>query len=224
MPKITLWGLNGSANSGGRRNLLDENGSTFARTVRMLLAEKGVTDYEQVSINVLKGELRSPEHLKRHPFAKIPVVDVDGFRVIETPAITRYLNAILPGVSLVPSEAKDAARMDMVTSIIGSYGYPTLIGAIVAYHLFPDFVPDENDERHRTGIEDGKKIMRELMRIKGDSPYLAGQDVSIADLYVAPIFAFITMTPHKDEFLRLPGVQAWWELISSRESFRATRP
>ena len=209
MAKITLWGF---------------SGSTYVRAVRMLLAEKGVTDYEQVPVDVLKGEPKSQEHLERHPFGKVPVLDIDGFRIIETPAITRYLNAVLPGTPLVPSDPKDAARMDMVTSIIDSYGYGSIIGGVVAYHLFPDFVGGKNMEMHRAGVENGKKVMGELMRLKGSSRYLAGQDVSIADLYVAPILAYVTMTPHKDEFLGLPGVHAWWELISGRESFRSTQP
>lgn len=37
MPKITLYGL---------------DGSTYVRTVKMLLAEKAVDDYTQVPINV----------------------------------------------------------------------------------------------------------------------------------------------------------------------------
>ena len=209
MTKITLWGF---------------NGSTYVRTVRMLLTGKGVADYEQVPVNVLEGEPKSPEHLRRHPFGKVPVVDVDGFRIIETPAITRYLNTVLPGKSAVPSDAKDVARMDMVTSIIDSYGYGALIGGVVAYHLFPDFFGGKNEEMHRSGIENGRMVMGELMRIKGGSPYLAGQDVSIADFYLAPILAYVTMTPHKDEFLALPGVHAWWDLVSSSESFRSTQP
>jgi glutathione S-transferase len=209
MPKITLWGF---------------NGSTYVRTVRMVLAEKGATGYEQVPVNVLKGEPKSPEHLQRHPFGKVPVVDIDGFRVIETPAITRYLNAVLPGASLVPADPKDAARMDMVICTIDSYGYAPLIGGVVAYHLFPDFVGGKNKEMHHAGLENGKKVIGELMRIKGGSPYLAGQDVSIADLYLAPILAYVTLTPHKDEFLGLPGVQAWWDLVCDRESFRSTQP
>ena len=50
------------------------DGSTYVRTVRMLLAEKGA-HYEQVPVNVLKGEPRQPEHVARHPFGKVPVLD-----------------------------------------------------------------------------------------------------------------------------------------------------
>ena len=50
------------------------DGSTYVRTVRMLLAEKGA-HYEQVPVNVLNGEPRQPEHIARHPFGKVPVLD-----------------------------------------------------------------------------------------------------------------------------------------------------
>ena len=49
------------------------DGSTYVRTVRMLLAEKRVA-YDQVPVNVLAGEPRQPEHLARHPFGKVPVM------------------------------------------------------------------------------------------------------------------------------------------------------
>ena len=209
MSTITLWGF---------------SGSTYVRSVRMLLSEKKVGDYEQVPLNVLEGEPKSAEHRQRHPFGKVPVVDIDGFRVIETAAIMRYLDTVLPGKVLVPRDPKDAARMDMVVSIIDSYGYGPILGGAVAYHLFPDFVGGKNEEMHRKGVADGKMAMVELMRIKGDSPYLAGQELSVADLYLAPILAYVTMTPHKDEFLALPGVADWWARVSALDSFRATAP
>lgn len=207
--KITLWGF---------------SGSTYVRTVRMLLAEKGVSDYEQVPVDVLKGEPKSEEHLTRHPFGKVPVVDVDGFRIIETPAIARYLDTVLAGPSLVPSDPKDRARMDMVTSIIDSYGYGPMIGGVAAYHLFPDFVGGRNDAVHREALEKSRRVMTELIRIRNGSAHLAGDSLSIADLYLAPILAYIALTPHGDEFLSMPGVSDWWQGVSGRESFRSTQP
>lgn len=209
MTNITMWGF---------------SGSTYVRTVRMLLAEKGISDYEQVPVDVLKGEPKSEEHLSRHPFGKVPVVDVDGFRIIETAAIARYLDAILPGPSLVPANPKDVARMDMTTGIIDSYGYGPMIGGVVAYHLFPDFVGGKNEAAHRDGLARSRVVLTELMRIKGSSLFLAGDEISIADLYLAPLFAYIALTPHLDEFAGLPGVREWWERISSRDSFKATQP
>jgi glutathione S-transferase len=206
--KITLWGF---------------SGSTYVRTIRMLLAEKGVTDYEQVPVDVLKGEPKAPEHLSRHPFGKVPVVEIDGFHVIETAAIARYLNTVLPGPSLVPHSAKDTARMDMLTNIIDSYGYGPLLTA-VGYHLFPDFIGGQNDAAHHAALEKSHLAIREIGRIKGSSPWLAGDAPSLADLYLAPILAYMAMTPHRREFLEEGPLVAWWGMISARDSFKATAP
>ena len=149
MSKMTLWGF---------------DGSTYVRTVKMLLAEKKFTDFEQVPLNVLSGEPRKPEHLARHPFGKVPVLDHDGIRILETSAIVRYLNDVLPGTSLVPATPKNRARMDMVIGLLDSYGYGALIGGIAAYHLFPDFVGGKNDAMRKAGIENARKMIQLAMR------------------------------------------------------------
>ena len=69
------------------------DGSTYVRTVKMLLAEKGFSDFTQVPVDVLKGEPKSAEHLQRHPFGKVPVLEHDGLTILETSAIARYLRA-----------------------------------------------------------------------------------------------------------------------------------
>ena len=53
-------------------------------------------------------------------------------RILETTAIARYLNDLLPGKSLVPPTPKDRARMDMIIGTIDSYGYGSLIGGVTA--------------------------------------------------------------------------------------------
>jgi glutathione S-transferase len=45
-----------------------------------------------VPVNVLKGEPRQPEHVARHPFGKVPVLDQDGFCIIQTGVIASYLD------------------------------------------------------------------------------------------------------------------------------------
>jgi glutathione S-transferase len=59
-----------------------------------LLSESGsMTGHlHLVPVNVLKGEPRQPEHVAHHPFGKVPVLDHDGFRIIETGAIAPYLD------------------------------------------------------------------------------------------------------------------------------------
>jgi glutathione S-transferase len=208
MSDITLWGF---------------DGSTYVRTVKMLLAEKGVTQIKQVPLNVLKGEPKAAEHLQRHPFGKVPVLDHDGMRLLETTAITRYLDDVLPGKSLIPQATKDRARMDMVIGIVDSYGYGALVGGVAAYHLFPDFVGGKNDAMRQAGVTTGRRVIEFVMETKGSSPFIAGA-LSLADLYLAPILFYVSLTPDKDALFDVEGFADWWTRIQALPSYKATQP
>ena len=208
MSKMILWGF---------------DGSTYVRTVKMLLAEKGFTQFEQVQVDVMKGEPKMHEHLQRHPFGKVPVLDHDGMRILETSAIVRYLNDALPGASLVPAAAKDRARMDMIIGLIDSYGYGSLIGGVAAYHLFPDFVGGKNDAMRKSGLAEGRKVIELAMKAKGASSFIAG-DLSLADLYLAPIAFYVSLTPDKAAVFDVVGFDGWWAKIQALQSFKATQP
>jgi len=208
MSKMTLWGF---------------DGSTYVRTVKMLLAEKRFTDFEQVPLNVLSGEPRNPEHLARHPFGKVPVLDHDGTRILETSAIVRYLNDVLPGTSLVPATPKDRARMDMVVGLLDSYGYGAMIGGIAAYHLFPDFVGGKNESMRKAGNENARKVVDLAMKTKGGSTFIAG-DLSLADLFLAPVVFYVSLTPDFAGLQGIPGFSDWWKDVQALKSFQDTQP
>ena len=208
MSEMVLWGF---------------DGSTYVRTVKMLLSEKGFTQFEQMPLNVLKGEPKMPDHLQRHPFGKVPVLDHDGMRLLETSAIVRYLNDVLPGTSLVPANARDRARMDMVIGVVDSYGYPSLIGGVAAYHLFPDFVGGKNDAMRKSGLADGRKVLELAMKTKGASSFIAG-DLSLADLYLAPIAFYVSLTPDSAALFDVAGFDGWWAKIQALQSFKHTQP
>ena len=208
MSEMILWGF---------------DASTYVRTVKMLLSEKHFTQFRQEPLNVLAGEPKQPAHLARHPFGKVPVLDHDGMRIIETSAIARYLNDILPGKSLVPANVKDRARMDMLVGIIDSYGYGALIGGVAAYHLFPDFVGGKNEAMHREGLVNSRKVLDLAMKTKGASRFIAG-DLSLADLYLAPIMFYISLTPDKDAVFNVPGFADWWSAVEALPCYKATMP
>jgi glutathione S-transferase len=208
MATMKLWGF---------------DGSTYVRTVKMVLAEKGFTDFEQVHLNVLAGDPKKPDHLERHPFGKVPVLDHDGMRLLETSAIVRYLNDVLPGKSLVPATPKDRARMDMIIGLADSYGYGALLGGVSGYHLFPDFVGGKSDAMRAGGLENGRKFLELAMKTRGDSPFIAG-DLSLADLYLAPMLFYTGLTPDKDTVLDVPGLAEYWKRVEALPSYTSTTP
>lgn len=196
--------------------------STYVRTVRMLLAEK-LAQYDQVPVNVLAGEPRQPEHLVRHPFGKVPVLDHDGFRVIETNAIASYLDEVLPGPSFTPDNPKDRARMRMAMGIVDFYGYGALIN-VAGFHLFPDFIGGPNEEVRRQGIDTGRKVLQELMKLRGSNDFIAGDLPSLGDLYLAPVCFYVALTTDANEVFAADGFATWWERMQAMASYKATAP
>lgn len=192
------------------------------RTVRMVMADKGI-QYDQVPVNVLAGEPRQPEHLARHPFGKVPVMDLDGLRIRETDAIVRYLEETHPQPALTPSDPKDRARMNEAIGLIDSYGYGALVGA-AGYHLFPEFLGGKNDEAHDAALENAEKLLKLLMENKGDRSWLAGDRATLADYFLGPIMFYVSLTPDAERLMAVPGVSKWWEKMKSVESFRLTEP
>ncbi len=81
---------------------LYEFGPSRSIRVRWTLQELGV-DFEAVTVNMLKGEHRSPEFLKVNPAGKLPVL-VDGDLVLtESIAIVLYLAEKYADKGLIPA-------------------------------------------------------------------------------------------------------------------------
>jgi glutathione S-transferase len=198
------------------------DGSTYVRTVRCVLARKGIA-YDQVPVNVLTGEPREPEHLARHPFGKVPVLDIDGMRLRETDAIVRYLDARTPEPAMFPADARARAKADENVALINNYGYGAIIG-FVAYHLFPDLVGGKDDEARKTNLESARTLAKLVIENKGDAAFIAGAEPGYGDYLLGPLVAYATMTEDGPALLSVDGMQVWWDRLSADETFQATAP
>src|ERR1700694_2732813 len=107
-------------------------GSPFGRAVLTTLEEMGVS---WRLWPVARGTLRSPEHLARHPFGRIPVLEHDGFLLYETQAILRYLDRVMPMPALTPSDARRAARMDQARNVNDWYLFHGVANVIIFHRI-----------------------------------------------------------------------------------------
>ena len=199
--------------------------STYARTVRLALEEKGV-EYDLVEVDLLGGAARSPEHLARHPFGKAPAFEHDGFELYETDAIMRYVNAAFPGPDLEPADARGRARMAQAISIIGGYAYPSLIGQIFIQRAVMPMMGNAADEAAiAAALPQAQTSVAALERLIDGNPYLAGDRLSLADLLLIPVYDYIFQTPEGEKLLaEAPNLRRWWDGVRSRESVARTRP
>ena len=62
------------------------------------------------------------------------------------------------------------------------------------------------------------------MEIKGDDTWIAGQTLSLADLFLGPILFYVSLTPDAERLLAVPGIADWWADLNKVESFKATEP
>ena len=199
------------------------DGSTYVRTLRCVLARKGIA-YDQVPVNVLAGETRQPEHLARHPFGKVPVLDIDGMRLGETDAIVRYLEERNPEPAMFPADARARAKADESAALINNYGYGAIIG-FVAYHLFPDLVGGKDEAARKSSIEAAQTLAKLVIENKGDAPFIGGGDApGYADYLLGPLVAYATMTEDGPALVSVDGMQSWWDRLSADETFAATEP
>jgi glutathione S-transferase len=211
MPAYTLYGF---------------NGSTYTRTIRLLLHEKGIA-YEQVPVNILAGEAQSAEHLERHPFGKIPAFAADGLIVYETDAIAELIEGQNPGApTFIPDAAVARARMRQWMGTIDDYSYAQLVGTIVWQRVVKPLLDEETDETVcRDALPAARYHFALFDAALAQSAYLAGERLSLADLYLAPIMGYLSMTPEGERLLgEHRNVARWWEALSMRESFQQTPP
>ena len=103
-------------------------GSPFMRSVCAAMEEKG----EPYRIHAFgPGEMRGETHRKLHPFGRVPVIDHGDFRLYETQAILRYIDAVFPKPALQPTDSKAVARMNQIIGINDWYLFPQVARIIV---------------------------------------------------------------------------------------------
>jgi glutathione S-transferase len=171
------------------------------------------------------GAHRLEPHLSRHPFGKIPVLDHQDFTLYETQAILRYLERILPSPRLIPTEPRDAARMDQVMGISDWYlfqGVDNVIGfhRIVGPRLM-GLTPDESAIAAAMPL--AHVVFGELSRLLGDKDYLVSQRVTLADLMVAPHMDFLAQTPEWTALTQgRSNLVHWLARMNERKSMQLT--
>jgi glutathione S-transferase len=170
------------------------------------------------------GEGRGEAHLRRHPFGRIPAMEHNDFGLYETQAILRYVDAIGPGPSLQPRDARAAARMDQIVGIVDWYVFPSITVGVCAERLMSQaFWRRPPDETNVTkALPSARVCIKELERLKGSAEFMAGDTLSIADLMLVPHITFFRRTPEGSALLQGTSLDAWLTRMSARPSIEAT--
>ncbi|NEO31854.1 MAG: glutathione S-transferase family protein [Symploca sp. SIO3C6] len=169
-----------------------------ASIVQWYLEELGVP-YEFVLLNMEAGEHSQSEFLAINPIGKVPAI-VDGdFKLWESGAILFYL---AHKYGKMPESVQKQAEINQWIL----FGNATLGPGI--------FV--EN-----TRAREMPKLMKPLNQILEQQPFLLGDELSVADVAVGSILAYISIMLKLD-FSEYPAIVDYIKRLAERPAFQKT--
>jgi glutathione S-transferase len=197
-------------------------GSPFVRAVQMGLEEKGVAYRLQV---VAPQEAKSAAYLKRHPFGRVPAFEHGNFKLYETQAILRYLDDVFSEPPFVPADPHAAARMNQIIGINDWYFFPKAAAVIVFQRVIGPALLGlaTNEEEIAAALPMARICIAELDRLLDSQRFLTGEQVSIADLMLAPQIDFFAATTEGAALLEGTNLKAWLARMNARPSMIATQ-
>jgi len=144
----------------------------------------------------------TPEIVPVHPFGRIPALRDGDLTLFETGSIVRYVEESLPGPALLPDNIRDRARVEAWVSAISSYCYVPMIRNYVLQYIFPKRANGRPDR----GMIDAaaRQIPGLLARLEsayGERNWQVGNACTMADLFIAPILAYVEMFPEGKQAL-----------------------
>jgi glutathione S-transferase len=191
--------------------------STYTRIVQIACEEAGLTH------EVIATAARSPAN--RHPFGKVPVVEVDGLELVESVAITQYIDNAHNGGALQPADPAARAVMDKWIAIANNYLFPLFEHGLVmpwVMHRVAGFPLDQ--ERIERALP---AISRALGYIEGelaaDGAWTRG-GFTLAGVFLYPVLRGLELTPQGHMGIaQCDRLADWLAMCRARSSIIATR-
>lgn len=225
--------------------------STCSQKVRLLLAEKKLA-WKSEHLNLRVFDQLTPEFLRINPSGLVPVLVHDGFVLSESRVISEYLEDAFPTPSFTPPSARDRARMRQWTryvdvEITEAIKLPSFARGIVqALQAMPladalaqiERMPDKGVRRrwrhaaeHGLSAEDMQPSVDRLLdmlnrmdAVLGRSRWLAGDDLSLADLDTAPFVHRLARIDLFDQVMNRPNVATWFQRLRDRPVYASAMP
>jgi glutathione S-transferase len=200
--------------------IYDFAGAPNPKKLRVYLAEKGLkVPCEQV--NIVTGENRTPEFLKKNPLGGLPVLELDdGSFLTESLAIMEYFEELHPEPPMIGSTPLERARVRALERMI-EIGVLLRVATIFqnTHPFMAGRIKQSADaaENARTQLAGTLKVINEKI---GSHKLVAGGRPTIADctLFAALEFAEFAGVPLDPAFA---NVARWYAAFRQRPSASA---
>lgn len=143
---------------------------------------------EQIPVDLLKGEQKSPEHLRRNPSGAVPLLEIvddktkTTKRIAESTAIIEWAEENFPNPRLLPGDSWQRARIRQLSQIINS-GIQPVQNLKVQQYYSQEKEKQKEWARHwiKRGLEAYETLVQETAGM-----FSVGDTVTMADLFLIP--------------------------------------
>ena len=164
--------------------------------------------YTWCPVNILNGDTERPEFLVKNPNGKVPVLELeDGSYLWESNAILNYL----ADGSLFLPDAPRLRTQVLQWQFFEQYSHEPYI-AVARFIQFYLGMPENRVEEYLSLQKGGHKALKVMERQLQLTPYLVGDQYSIADV---ALYAY-THVAHEAGFVldEYPGIRAWLKRVA----------
>ena len=194
----------------GRRN------SQNVQKVMWLVGELGLA-HEHIPAGGSFGGLDTPEFGAMNPNRVVPVIEDDGLVVWESHAILRYLAARYGGHAFWPDHAGERSAFDRWMDWCQAHWQPAFLGGVFwGFYRTPEAQRDWSAINR--AIARCTQMMRLVEDVLRDRSYLAGDQISLADIPMgASLYRYFELEIDRPA---LPAAEAWYERLKARPAYQ----
>lgn len=176
------------------------SGSPNSWRAMLALELKGVP-YESRRLDPSKGELKSPEYMKLNPRGKVPILKDGDFVVSESHAILAYLERKHPTPALFGTTHEETGRVWQRVFEAMNYATDDVLDGVVRPIIFGR-AEEQGDEIKRSA-EKAHDALQWVEGVLAQSPYLASDKISAADVAYLPIVQVLARVGKTDAAAQL---------------------
>ncbi|KAF2195990.1 glutathione S-transferase [Delitschia confertaspora ATCC 74209] len=179
--------------------------------------------YVLVTVDIAKGEHESDEYRRLQPFGKVPVLEDGGLVVFESRAVCRYLcRKYGTEKNLMPSgeDIEAYAKFEQACSVEQSYF--AAAAETIGFELFikPKKSLGPPDLSRVAQAEKGLDTCLAIYdKILAQQKYIAGDELTLADLFHLPNGAALRAGKWRSIFERYGNVERWFKGLQERETW-----
>jgi glutathione S-transferase len=184
--------------------------------IKLMLHLLGL-EYQWRPVDILKGETETAAFLAMNPNGKVPVLELeDGTYLWESNAI---LNFLADGSRFLPSEPRLRTQV-LQWQFFEQYSHEPYV-AVARFIQFYLNMPDERLDEYKACHKRGYKALRVMEKQLELTPYLVGEQCSIADI---ALYAYTHVADEGGfDLAPFPAIRAWLARVAALPGYVGMR-